>query len=390
MKKHKVLDLFCGIGGLSYGFAKDQNFSVLGVDNNEWVKETYPKHTKAQHLHANIGNFNNTVKQINKKLGKPKIILGGPPCKPFSTYNLTRRKSSHLDYKQLKNYFEYIKHYKPEIFILENVPALKASIGFQRLIKDNELNKNYYIQENFINYHDYGASTSRKRLFVVGLKDRHHFMENDIFDRLKTRQSKNNNNTLEKCIGFLKDKEKGSMPDHTWTDFKTIWKYYKFYKTEKYGWYILKWDKPSPSLGNLSKTYVLHPNIDRKISPIFDNIAKLSLEEENYRTKIPAEKLKNIVAQNNKKSEAEKDRIKRQTEKEIEKAQQCLQSEGRVLSVKELSLIMGFRQGFSFPKIVNGKNQEIEIPVNARYQMLVDSVSPKFSIALAATVKKIL
>ena len=105
MKKHKVLDLFCGMGGLSYGFANDSIFSVLGVDNNEWVKETYPEHTKAKHLHANIGNFNNTVKKIDEILGQPKIILGGPPCKPFSTYNLTRRKSSHLDYKQLNNYF---------------------------------------------------------------------------------------------------------------------------------------------------------------------------------------------------------------------------------------------------------------------------------------------
>ena len=42
MKKHKVLDLFCGMGGLSHGFAKDPSFSVLGVDNDKWVKKTYP------------------------------------------------------------------------------------------------------------------------------------------------------------------------------------------------------------------------------------------------------------------------------------------------------------------------------------------------------------
>ena len=67
----KVPDRFCGIGGLSYGFAKDPDFSVLGVDNNEWVKETYPKHTQAQYLHANIGNFDYTVEEIKKKLGIP-------------------------------------------------------------------------------------------------------------------------------------------------------------------------------------------------------------------------------------------------------------------------------------------------------------------------------
>ena len=380
MKKHKVLDLFCGIGGLSYGFAKDPTFSVLGVDNDEWVTKTYLKHTKAQHLHANIGNFATTVKKIDKTFGQPKIILGGPPCKPFSTYNLTRRKSSHLDYKQIKNYFKYVKHYEPKIFILENVPALKSSIGFQRLIENNELKKKYMINKDLINYNDYGACTSRKRLFIIGIKRKDYLTKNEPFAKLKKRRTKTKN-TLKKCIWFLKDKEPNSIPDHTWPMFKTIHKYYKFYKTEKYGWYILKWDEPSPSLGNVTKTYVLHPNIDKRISPIFDNIARLSLKEEKFRTSIPAEELKNFVAQNNKKSEAKKESIQRQQEKEIEKAEKCLQNEGRVLSVKELSLIMGFRQGFSFPE---------EIPVNARYQMLVDSVSPKFSVALAATVKKIL
>jgi site-specific DNA-cytosine methylase len=134
----------------------------------------------------------------------------------------------------------------------------------------------------------------------------------------------------------------------------------------------------------------MHPNIDKKISFIFDNIAKSSLKHENYRTSIRPEKLKDIIAQNNEKPRKARDRLKKLKQQEIINAKNCLKNEGRVLSVKELSLIMGFREGLSFPKIVNEKNQEIEIPVNERYQMLVDSVSPKFSVALAATIKKIL
>lgn len=234
-----------------------------------------------------------------------------------------------------------------------------------------------------------------------------------LFAQLEKRKLKNKP-TLTDSIGFLKDKEKdldhwtcreckkvgiGLKPkactecnankiivlrkDHTWPEFKTIHKYYKFYKTEKYGWYILKWDKPSPSLGNVTKTYVLHPNIDEEITPIFDNIAKFSLIKENYRTspKISPAKLEEIIIQNKKKSKAEKQKLRTKKLNEIRKAKKHLQEEGRVLSVKELSLIMGFDRRFSFSP---------NIPVNARYQMIVDSVSPKFSLALAATVKKIL
>ena len=34
----------------------------------------------------------------------------------------------------------------------------------------------------------------------------------------------------------------------------------KYYETGKFGWYILKWEEPAPSFGNVSKTYILHPN----------------------------------------------------------------------------------------------------------------------------------
>ena len=95
------------------------------------------------------------------------------------------------------------------------------------------------------------------------------------------------------------------------------YKYAEKYRTGMYGWRILNWDEPAPSFGNVMKTYILPPQSD----PLDPNV--------------------------------------------------------RVLSVLEVSRIMGFNHGFHFPSGMG---------VGERYQMLVDSVSPVFSEVLAAHV----
>ena len=54
--------------------------------------------------------------------------------------------------------------------------------------------------------------------------------------------------------------QKGEIQDHDYPNFRTIEKYRKYYETGKYGWYKLEWEKPAPSFGNVTKTYILHPS----------------------------------------------------------------------------------------------------------------------------------
>lgn len=66
--------------------------------------------------------------------------------------------------------------------------------------------------------------------------------------------------TVKDVIGPLKNKKRNELPDHIWPELRTIDKYIDKYKTNKFGWYILEWDKPAPSFGNIMKTYILHPD----------------------------------------------------------------------------------------------------------------------------------
>jgi len=66
--------------------------------------------------------------------------------------------------------------------------------------------------------------------------------------------------TVRDVMWQLRDQEMGTVPDHVWPQLNTIEKYLRYYETGKYGWYVLDWDSPAPSFGNIMKTYILHPD----------------------------------------------------------------------------------------------------------------------------------
>ena len=86
MKKElNVVDLFCGAGGLSFGFAKAGFNIILGVDNDKDSKETFLKnHPDSQYLLKDIRSVSKD--EILSLIGDKKIdlLIGGPPCQGFS------------------------------------------------------------------------------------------------------------------------------------------------------------------------------------------------------------------------------------------------------------------------------------------------------------------
>lgn len=240
-----ALELFCGMGGLSSGFVRN-GFKVTGVDISEKAGQTFSSNR--------LGTFVKKDLMRSGVHGRFDILIGGPPCEPWSCLNLTRRGNRHPLYGCLDAFFKEVQKLKPDAFVMENVPAIQKDHSF--LMNLEAVGKRYDTIVRAFRYSDYGAAFARRRLFVVGVKNKAGCRASEVVDSMKKEKSM----TVRQKIEDLRDRKSDPTIDHVWPNLKTIHKYLNYYRTGKYGWYILDWDSTSPSFGNITKTYILHPD----------------------------------------------------------------------------------------------------------------------------------
>lgn len=172
MKTYNVIDLFCGCGGLSFGFEKAGFNVLLGIDNDKKALETFElNHKNAKSICGDITNI--SYKQdIRPLIGDKRIdvIIGGPPCQGFSLSG-----PRNFDDPRNKLYLSFIrlvKEIQPRMFVIENVPGLVGLFGGQ--VKDSIIEKfsqlGYDTKHKIMCADDYGVPQSRRRVVFVGVK----------------------------------------------------------------------------------------------------------------------------------------------------------------------------------------------------------------------------
>lgn len=170
--KFKILDLFSGAGGFSYGIDMVANFkTVLALDNNLAALKTLKFNSiNVEIIHGDITNKNikNQVIQKAKEL-EVNMIIGGPPCQGFSL------KGKNLGLNDSRNflfleYYKIVKEIKPEIFILENVKNIISSAGGYFIKEINKLfsNLGYFVNFGVLNAKDFGVPQNRERAIIIG------------------------------------------------------------------------------------------------------------------------------------------------------------------------------------------------------------------------------
>jgi len=171
-KKLKVIDLFCGVGGLSYGFAHDPHFEIVAAN------EILPNMAKAYALnHPTVKVYAEDVKSFGvKKIrddlgikpGEIDIIVGGPPCQAYSTVGKRRKDDPRGEL--FNEYYRLLKELNPRFFLFENVRGLISMHG-GKLIEDIISlfrSLGYSVQYRILNAADYGAPQIRERVILVG------------------------------------------------------------------------------------------------------------------------------------------------------------------------------------------------------------------------------
>ena len=185
-KKLKVIDLFCGAGGSSCGFHMAEFDIVAAIDINKKAIESHKRNfPDTISICDDISKFKpeEMEKLINEDVD---VIIGSPPCQTFSSLSQGKIASLGRDIKKdirnyyFKSYIDYVIHFKPKVFVMENVPGFmtkyKGAIFNEFCSFFEEYNNGeYQLTYKILNSEDYGVPQTRRRLFVVGYKKGYEF-----------------------------------------------------------------------------------------------------------------------------------------------------------------------------------------------------------------------
>lgn len=198
-KKLKVLDLFCGCGGLSEGFKQAGFDIVMGIDINQKAIDTYNLNFgRGKGVCCDLLDYGqeDIIKSSAMRKGV-NIIIGGPPCQGFSAANRWEDETKDVRNKLFFEYVKFVDLLKPDAIVIENVRQILTNNNGYAKEKIYQIfeSRGYQVNHCVLNAEDYGVPQKRRRNFFVGLKT-------EKFD-FSILQKTEHYNTVKEAIGDL-------------------------------------------------------------------------------------------------------------------------------------------------------------------------------------------
>lgn len=201
--KLRLVDLFCGAGGLSLGFIREGCRVIFANDIDDLCIETY-KYNHPEILEDDVvcSDIRKIVDRIEDYIDEDvDIVIGGPPCQGFSSANKHHRVINDPRNELYKYYIKAVEKLAPKIVVMENVRGmLKVA---DQVIEDYESicakkgnhEYHYKIAYRLLNSADFSVAQSRERLIYIAIR-------NDIAERT--------GKTPDSIFQAVEDKSKGT------------------------------------------------------------------------------------------------------------------------------------------------------------------------------------
>jgi DNA (cytosine-5)-methyltransferase 1 len=181
----KAISLYTGVGGLDFGLEAAGIRTAVAVEMDPVACQAIRNNRRWPILEGDIHGFSSKriLAEAGLRVGEADLLIGGPPCQPFSKSGYWARGDSlRLDDPRsntLAAYLRVLRDTKPKVFLLENVPGLAfkgKSEGLDLLLQGiRQINldrrTNYRVAYATLNAVDYGVPQSRERVFLVGSRD---------------------------------------------------------------------------------------------------------------------------------------------------------------------------------------------------------------------------
>lgn len=234
----RIVDLFCGCGGMSLGFSMAGNDIVAAFDNWDKALEVY-------NVNFSHPSFKVDLKDVGKAVDAiapfgADMIIGGPPCQDFSSAGKRNEDNGRGDLTVC--YAKIVSEVSPEWFVMENVSRIVKTQKLADAINIFSM-AGYGMTQCVLDASYCGVPQARKRFFLIGKKNEKHnfllpFIEKNLSDKPLTIRE------------YMKDE----------VDFDFYYRHPRSYVRRG----IFSVDEPSPTIRGVNrpmpKGYSLHKN----------------------------------------------------------------------------------------------------------------------------------
>ncbi len=165
MRSVAAVDLFCGAGGLTYGFRRAGIEVTVGVDIDPTCRFPFEANNPGSgYVLADVARLQATEVASWFPKDSIRVLAGCAPCQPFSTY--TTKRGVNDKWPLLYNFLRLVREVRPDVVSMENVPALKRYRAYADFVEGLE-SAGYAVQQNVLRCSDYGVPQTRERLVVL-------------------------------------------------------------------------------------------------------------------------------------------------------------------------------------------------------------------------------
>ncbi len=285
--KISAVDLFCGVGGLTYGMQRGGIPVAAGVDVDRSCQYPYEANNDADFVLQDVTTL--TAKSLRKLFGGAdyRVLVGCAPCQPFSSYSHGLSQKRDARWSLLDAFGNLVSEVKPDVVSMENVIELATQPICRRFLKTLR-RAGYKVSVHRVRCADFGVPQTRRRLVVLA----------SLHGEVKLQKGTSATKTVREAIGGLERIEAGesskrdrlhcsaslssinlariraSKPGGTWRDWDVsivarchLKKTGRSFKSV-YG--RMKWTEPSPTITTQFFKFGTgrfgHPEQDRALS----------------------------------------------------------------------------------------------------------------------------